>query len=878
MEKPDSDASKPAGTVEHHEEMKTAVHDVPDTFTALVEDVSYGPGGIRGIIASPFVFGAAFLASLGGFSFGYDQGVISIINVMPQFLDQYPELKGGGFWTGFMTGMLELGAFLGCFFMPWLADKISRKWALSVVVVIFCIGAIIQTAAPDYGTLVFGRFFGGIGVGTLALGAPLYISEIAPPHLRGALLVLESVSIVLGAVVSYWITYATRHMEGDIAFRLPFGLQMVCAIILGVGIHVFPYSPRWLALVGRESECLQSLSRLRRLPPTDWRVKTEFQAIITEVDFQKRMLERRHPNTTGFRLEIATWLDLFRSWKRVSIGAGVAFFQQFSGINGFIYYAPLLFRSLGQDDEMSLILSGMINIGQLVAVVLCFFIIDHVGRRPLAIWGAFGMATPYIVMSATVGAFSHDWPGHKAAGWATCALAYIYILAYGVSYSPLAWALPAEVFSNSTRAKGVALSTSVVWLCNFIIGVIVPIMIEDAGYGTYVFFAIMCVLAGVWAFFLVPETKGKTLEEMDDVFGDSTAREEKQVMAEVLRDNESRAAEVLVNEQVAKAQPPNNCRTRHYKCLSAGRGVRGLQADDGAQVTARCPIDFIAENGLDGDDSDEGDELEQSPLHAAVVPAADLSLDADLILDPALFDVSEPIQYFRVDIPQRARTNDTLANAILALSSRILQWKNGYSPHIADRYYQRCLEALIPALNDESLVMDETLLAATIFLRMLEEMDSHISGFDDGGHLSGTQAIISVATNTYGHIVPTGFRLAAYWTAFRQELWLALHKQQPVTMSVRRVCGFDDAHGFGPAPDWVWCQRAVAHCADVLDCIFGNDEAGKDAAAKRWKWLLEDNARWWSSLPKSFEPFFGRWEDASEDKFPDSAAGGLKKR
>lgn len=270
-------------------------------------------------------------------------------------------------------------------------------------------------------------------------GAPLYISEIAPPHLRGALLVLESVSIVLGAVVSYWITYATRHMEGDIAFRLPFGLQMVCAIILGVGIHIFPYSPRWLALVGRESECLQSLSRLRRLPPTDWRVKTEFQAIITEVDFQKRMLERRHPNTTGFRLEIATWLDLFRSWKRVSIGAGVAFFQQFSGINGFIYYAPLLFRSLGQDDEMSLILSGMINIGQLVAVVLCFFIIDHVGRRPLAIWGAFGMATPYIVMSATVGAFSHDWPGHKAAGWATCALAYIYILAYGVSYSPLAW-------------------------------------------------------------------------------------------------------------------------------------------------------------------------------------------------------------------------------------------------------------------------------------------------------------------------------------------------------------------------------------------------------------------------------------------------------
>lgn len=358
-------------------------------------------------------------------------------------------------------------------------------------------------------------------------------------------------------------------------------------------------------------------------------------------------------------------------------------------------------------------------------------------------------------------------------------------------------------------------------------------------------------------------------------------------------------------------------------------------------------VDFIAENGIDYLDTEDDDEVAaDTPIQADVVPRNGISLDADIILDPALtstfqlnsheipgsispftslttsaswiadlerlhsiavstppsianvagqagnqwplpieeeamllryfyekvshfFDVSEPIQYFRIDIPQRARTNTTLANAILALSSRILQWKNGYNPHVADRYYQRCLEALIPALNDETLVMDETLLAATIFLRMLEEMDSHISGFDDGGHLSGTQAIISVATNTYGHVVPTGFRLAAYWTAFRQELWLALHKQQPVTMSVRRVCGFDDAHGFAPAPDWIWCQRAIAHCADVLDCTFGNFEAGKEEAAKRWKWLVDDNARWWAGIPKSFEPFYGTWDDTYEGKFPD---------
>lgn len=164
------DKSRQSGDVAHLEHTET-IGPIPtaELPNALAEQVSYGESGVRGLLSSPYVFGAAFLASLGGYSFGYDQGVISIINVMPQFIDAYPEIGKGGFYTGFMTAMLELGAFIGCFFMPKLADKISRKWALSVVVVIFTIGAIIQTAAPNYGALVAGRFICGIGVGTLAM-------------------------------------------------------------------------------------------------------------------------------------------------------------------------------------------------------------------------------------------------------------------------------------------------------------------------------------------------------------------------------------------------------------------------------------------------------------------------------------------------------------------------------------------------------------------------------------------------------------------------------------------------------------------------------------------------------------------------------------
>lgn len=161
-------------------------------------------------------------------------------------------------------------------------------------------------------------------------GAPLYISEISPPNLRGSLLVLESVSVVTGVVIAYWLTYGTRHIHGEACFRVPLGLQMVCSTILGFAIHLFPYSPRWLSLVGRNDDALQSLSKLRRLPPSDERIMIELRGIMAEVDFQTQMLEKHHPGKKGIALEVALWLDLLhrKNWRRTIVGCGVAFFQQ----------------------------------------------------------------------------------------------------------------------------------------------------------------------------------------------------------------------------------------------------------------------------------------------------------------------------------------------------------------------------------------------------------------------------------------------------------------------------------------------------------------------------------------------------------------------
>lgn len=172
---------------------------------------------------------AAF-ATMGGALFGYDQGVVSVTLVMDQFLEKFPEVSpeasGAGFKKGFMTAMIELGAFLGAMNQGWIADKFSRKWSILYAVIIFLVGYALQTGAMSYAMLVGGRFVGGIGVGMLAMVAPLYISEIAPPEIRGTLLVLQELSIVTAIVAAFYTTYGTRHIQSQWSWRLPFLIQV----------------------------------------------------------------------------------------------------------------------------------------------------------------------------------------------------------------------------------------------------------------------------------------------------------------------------------------------------------------------------------------------------------------------------------------------------------------------------------------------------------------------------------------------------------------------------------------------------------------------------------------------------------------------------
>ncbi|GIJ99054.1 hypothetical protein Aspvir_001178 [Aspergillus viridinutans] len=543
-------------TDKHPDLTKEVSPDGPVGFSHHAEDVMtdrepYGPPGLRGLISNPFVFLCAACSTLGGLVFGYDQGVVSVILVMDQFLERFPEVSpnasGAGFWKGLMTAMIELGALLGALNQGWIADKISRRYSIIVAVIIFTVGSVLQTAAVDYPMLTVARFIGGVGIGMLSMVAPLYISEISPPECRGTLLVLEEFCIVLGIVIAYWITYGTRFMAGEWSWRLPFLLQMIPGFVLAGGVLALPFSPRWLASKGRNEEALQSLSKLRRLPPSDKRVRQEYLDIQAEVRFHQELNAEKHPTLQGggtrktLLLEMASWADCFKKgcWRRTHVGIGLMFFQQFVGINALIYYSPTLFGTMGLDYNMQLLMSGILNITQLVGVMTSVWTMDSLGRRVLLLWGALFMTISHVIIAILVGLFSNNWPAHRAQGWVSVAFLFFYMISFGASWGPVPWALPSEIFPSSLRAKGVALSTCSNWLNNFIIGLITPPLVENTGYGAYVFFAVFCLLALVWTFFFIPETKGRTLEQMDHVFKDNSSEEEKArrhaIEAELLR-------------------------------------------------------------------------------------------------------------------------------------------------------------------------------------------------------------------------------------------------------------------------------------------------------------------------------------------------------
>ncbi|EHA26081.1 hypothetical protein ASPNIDRAFT_172786 [Aspergillus niger ATCC 1015] len=476
------------------------------------------PHGLMGMLKNPYVFMTCAFASLGCIMYGYDQGVMSPVLVMENFENHFPYFMGSTV-QGWLVASLELGAWAGALFNGYLADRISRKYSMMVAVVIFTLGSRMQYVG----------------------GTTCNPEGIANPYLADG-------------------TYNAAQNHGHtclgqktIAWRLPLALQILFAWILFFGMFFFPFSPRWLMSKHREEEATAALSKLRRLPPNDPLLRAEILEIKAAVLFDEES-EAEAIRQGG---KLAPWKMLFapNMFKRLVLGCGMSIspffslysrtgamiFQQFTGINAVLYYAPQIFSSFGfSSTKQTLLATGVTGILQIIFTLPAVLLLDKFGRKTFLITGAVGMFCCHIVVAIVEGLYEDNWNLNlgldKPQGWVAIAFIWLFAVNFAYSWGPVTWVLAQEIFPNSTRSRGVSIVASTNWMFNFVIGLTTKDMLKSMKYGTYIFFAIFSALGGLFIWKFAPETKDKTLEELDIFFGggmDSIAEADRQRMERI---------------------------------------------------------------------------------------------------------------------------------------------------------------------------------------------------------------------------------------------------------------------------------------------------------------------------------------------------------
>jgi len=450
-----------------------------------------------------FIIGITLVATLGGLLFGYDTAVISGAEKSVQAY-LITSLGLSSLVHGATISSALIGCIIGGMLSGLLASKMGRKKALMLAAVLFLLSALgsgypeflfFKMGEPTMGLLYmfnFYRIIGGIGVGLASAISPMYIGEISPADIRGRLVSVNQFAIIFGMLVVYFVNYFIAHGKtieyiNETGWRLMFLSEAIPAAIFGILLFFVPETPRYLALTNQDEKALQILTRINGIQ----------QAKIIMTDIKKSV-------------DAASEKLLAYGKVVIIIGILLSVFQQFVGINVALYYAPRIFESMGAAKDASMLQTVVMGLINVIFTVVAIATVDKYGRKILLMIGSIGMAVGMFAIGGL--AFM------KVIGISTLVFIIIYTASFMMSWGPICWVLISEIFPNKIRGRAIAIAVAAQWAANYFISSTYPAMMEFSGGLTYSFYGLMSLLSFFFVWKMVPETKGKTLEEMEKLW------------------------------------------------------------------------------------------------------------------------------------------------------------------------------------------------------------------------------------------------------------------------------------------------------------------------------------------------------------------------
>ena len=435
-----------------------------------------------------YIIGISFISALGGYLFGFDFAVIS--GALPFLKIQFAI---NSWWAeGGLTGSLALGCIVGCLLAGRIADRYGRKPGLMIAAIIFSLSSVAIAFAKVLTYFVIMRFAAGIGVGMASMLCPMYIAEVSPASVRGRNVAINQLTVVIGILITNLINYFLADKGVD-AWRWMFGLGVVPSAVFLIGVLWLPESPRWLVKAGKIDQAKLVLNKIG----SEIFVKQTFTAI-----------EQSMAGT-----EKQSYKAVFEKSVRpaVIVGITLAVFQQFCGINVVFNYTSTIFQSVGANLNKQLLETVAIGAVNLIFTLLAMWQVDKLGRRPLMLGGSIGLSLIYIVLAFLL-------QNHSSTGLVSISV-LLAISIYSMSLAPVTWVLIAEIFPNKIRGLASSVAIVSLWGAYFILVFTFPLLAKKLGtYGTFYVYAGICFLGFLFVKYKVKETKGQTLEELEQHF------------------------------------------------------------------------------------------------------------------------------------------------------------------------------------------------------------------------------------------------------------------------------------------------------------------------------------------------------------------------